>query len=118
MKNQFCSVVFVSTMLCASAHAAVDISFGVEIAPPPPRVEVAPARRPGNIWSPGYWAWDHGRHVWVEGRWLEARPGEHWVPEHWVEFREERGAHWHFEPGHWERAHDHEYERPRERDRR
>ena len=107
-----------AAVLSTAAYAGVDISFGIEIAPPPPRVEVLPAPRPGHIWTPGYWAWDHGRHVWIEGRWIEVRRGQLWVPERWVEYRDPRGAHWHFEPGHWEREHQHHYERGSERERR
>ena len=101
-------------LMCGTAtYADIDISFGVEIAPPVQRVEVAPAHRPGFIWSPGYWVWDHGRHEWREGRWVEERRGQYWVPERWVEYREQRGSHWHFEPGHYERFHEHSYERER-----
>jgi len=101
---------FVAAVLSAPAFADVNLSFGVEIAPPPPRVEAVPRPRPGFIWTPGYWGWDHGRHVWVEGRWIEARPGQLWVPDRWVEYREQRGSHWHLEPGHWVREHQHNYD--------
>jgi len=80
------------------AHSAVGID--IRIAPPPPRVIVAPPPRPGFVWAPGYWQWDGARHVWVDGRWLPARPGRHWVPEHWVARRD----HYRFVPGHWARG--------------
>ena len=39
----------------------------VQIAPPPPRVEVVPAPRVGYVWAPGYWRWNGHRHVWING---------------------------------------------------
>ena len=110
------AVLLAATLVSASAYAQVDFSFGIEIAPPAPRVEVVPPRREGFIWSPGYWSWDHGRHTWIEGRWIEARRGQVWLPERWVEYRDPRGSHWHLEPGHWEAEHHHEYDRERGRD--
>jgi WXXGXW repeat (2 copies) len=71
----------------------------VEVAPPPPRVEVFPAPRVGHVWAPGYWVWRGHRHVWIEGHWIRERRGHHWQPHHWVE----REGRWHFEEGHWER---------------
>ena len=56
----------------ASAAPYVDIRVG----PPPPRVEVVPASRPGYVWAPGYWDWRGHRHVWVNGSWVRARRGE------------------------------------------
>lgn len=86
---------FASLSGCVSFHRGVDgeAAFG---APPPPRVEV-PAPRPGYVWAPGYWGWQDGRHVWVEGHWIPARQDEHWVADQW----ERQNGRWHFEPGHW-----------------
>src|ERR1700690_145315 len=75
---------FAAVVFSAPAYAEVNFSFGVEVAPPPPRVEVVPPLRAGFVWAPGYWNWDHGRHVWMEGRWIEARRGQSWVPDRWV----------------------------------
>ena len=77
--------------------ASVDIEVG--IAPPAPRVEVAPAPRHGYVWAQGYWAWDGHKHVWHSGRWVKERHGEHWVADNW----EHRGDHWYFRGGHWDR---------------
>ena len=71
----------------------------VEVAPPPPRVEVVPAPRPGYIWAPGYWDWRGHRHVWRSGYWVRERRGYHWAPHRWVD----RGGRWEFENGRWER---------------
>jgi hypothetical protein len=71
----------------------------VEMAPPPPRVEVvgvAPA--PGYFWIGGFWGWEGGRHVWHEGRWEAPRAGYHWAPHAWVR----EGGGWRQHEGHWE----------------
>ncbi|MDQ6917433.1 MAG: YXWGXW repeat-containing protein [Pseudomonadota bacterium] len=73
--------------------------YVVEVAPPPPRVEVVPAPRVGYVWAPGYWGWRGHRHVWVNGNWVRERRGYHWEPHHWVE----RNGRWHFEEGRWHR---------------
>jgi hypothetical protein len=71
----------------------------VMVAPPPVRVETVPGPRVGYVWAPGYWQWRHHAHVWVPGRYMHERRGYHWVEPRW----EQRGPHWHNEPGHWER---------------
>jgi len=92
----------VLTMLSTPAFARVNVRAGIDVPPPPARVEVVPAPRPGYVWAPGYWAWEGRRHVWREGRWIGERHGYHWVPGHWAEHQGPRGARWHFEAGHWE----------------
>jgi hypothetical protein len=79
----------------AQAGVAVDI----DIAPPAPRVIVAPPPRAGFVWAPGYWNWNGRAHVWHEGYWVRERHGYHWVPDAWVS----RGPHYHYQRGHWER---------------
>jgi hypothetical protein len=69
----------------------------VRAAPPPPRVEEAPAPRPGFVWVNGHWKWAHGDYVWEPGHWKEVRVGYHWVAGHWAE----RGAGWVWVEGHW-----------------
>ncbi|TMG96668.1 MAG: hypothetical protein E6H73_01620 [Betaproteobacteria bacterium] len=71
----------------------------VEVAPPPPRVEVVPAPRRGYVWAPGYWEWRGRHHVWRNGYWVRERRGYHWAPHRWVD----RGGRWEFENGRWER---------------
>jgi hypothetical protein len=109
MLKYYIAGIFAAALLSTPALAAVNLNFGVEIAPPPPQVEVLPAPRPGYVWAPGYWAWEGGRHVWVDGRWVGERRGYLWVPDRWVEYRNGRGPHWHLERGHWERGHEHHY---------
>jgi hypothetical protein len=81
----------------APAQAGVDID--VDIAPPVPRVVVAPPPRVGFVWAPGYWAWNGRAHVWHDGYWVHEHPGYHWVADSWVA----RGPHYHYQRGHWER---------------
>ncbi|HUH93032.1 MAG TPA: YXWGXW repeat-containing protein [Casimicrobiaceae bacterium] len=76
------------------ARSYIDIQVG----PPPDRVEQVPPPRPGYVWAPGYWRWDHGHHVWAEGHWMHDRPGHHWQRDRWVH----NGDHWRFEAGHWD----------------
>ena len=81
----------------ASAKAGVGID--IDIAPPAPRVIVAPPPRAGFVWAPGYWRWNGRAHVWHDGYWVRERRGYHWVPDAWVG----NGPHYHYARGHWER---------------
>lgn len=86
----------------ASLAASVCFAHAVIIAPmapPPPRVEVVPAPRPGYVWDQGRWGWAHGRYVWMPGHWRAMRPGRRWVPGHWVQ----RGRNWSWIDGRWAR---------------
>jgi hypothetical protein len=78
------------------AQAAV---VDIEVAPPEPRVVVAPPPRPGFIWAPGFWEWRGHQHVWVDGHWEHERPGYHWEAARWVPHE----GHYRFEAGHWAR---------------
>lgn len=78
------------------AHAA---AIDIEIAPPAPRVVVAPPPRPGFVWAPGYWAYRGHEHVWVDGHWMKERRGWRWEPDHWVHHE----GRYRYEPGHWVR---------------
>lgn len=72
----------------------------VTVAPPAPYVEVIPQRMfADQIWLPGYWAWQGGRHHWMAGRW-QAPPRGHsnWVGNRWIQ---EPGRGWRFEHGRW-----------------
>ncbi|MBI3283528.1 MAG: YXWGXW repeat-containing protein [Burkholderiales bacterium] len=72
----------------------------VQVAPPPPYVEViGVAPYAGNVWLGGAWFWEGGRHTWRPGHWEAPRPGHVWVPHRW----EQVGPSWHFREGHWRR---------------
>jgi hypothetical protein len=79
------------------AHAAIGID--INVAPPEPRVIVAPPPRAGFVWAPGYWRWNGHAHVWHDGYWVRARRGYHWVPDTWAN----NGGRYHYSRGHWER---------------
>jgi WXXGXW repeat (2 copies) len=98
LKNKvmvMCSVIALTGLAAAPAMARVNLDFDVNVAPPAPRVEVVPAPREGYTWSPGYWNWEDGQHVWVDGYWQADRVGFSWTPD--------RGEGRHFTAGHWER---------------
>jgi WXXGXW repeat (2 copies) len=103
MKRTAISLLAVAAILVpvASTPAAAQV-FSLQIGTPPPApvYEVVPAPRAGYAWAPGYWRWEHERHVWMPGRWMAARAHHHWVADHWVE-----GPHggWHYQQGHWDR---------------
>ena len=93
-----------TSLYCGStAHAQVELNFQVptvriQMAPPPPQVEVRPvAPSPRHVWVNGHWRWDGGRHVWMPGRWIAERPGHVWVDGRWVN----QGGQWVFYNGHW-----------------
>jgi len=80
-----------------TAHAETFVE--VQIAPPPPRVEVVP-RRPSSrhMWIRGYWGWDGHRHVWTPGHYVLARRGYMYREPRW------EGAghgHWRWHRGGW-----------------
>lgn len=73
----------------------------VDVAPPPPRVELIPALPfAGAVWLGGHWAWHGGRHRWVHGHWDHPRRGHQWRAPGW----EHRGGRWHERRGGWHRG--------------
>jgi WXXGXW repeat (2 copies) len=84
--------------LCVTGSQAASFEFDVNVAPPPERVEVVPAPRPGYIYEPGHYAYDGDRYVWRDGRYFEEREGHHYIPYS----LEKRGDRWHYRAGHWD----------------
>ena len=82
------------------AAAQINVSINLGVAPPAPRYEVVPAPRSGYAWAPGYWQWENERHVWLQGRWIQARPGSYWVADRW----DARDGRHHYQPGHWKQG--------------
>jgi hypothetical protein len=79
--------------LMSEARVYVDVN----VAPPPPRVEVVPPARVGYVWAPGYWRWNGHKHVRAHGYWVRGRPGYRYEPHAWVQ----QNGHWHFQEGGW-----------------
>lgn len=88
-----------SATLVAGTAALAQVSFSINIGPPPPIMEVVPMMQPGYVWAPGYWAWNHDGHVWVRGRSMVQRMGYRWEPDRW----EQRGGAYYRHPGKWAR---------------
>jgi hypothetical protein len=79
------------------AIAAVD-EIEIRTAPPPDRVEIVPAPRPGFIYEKGHYAWDGRQYVWTEGRFIKEREGHKYTPYAF----EKRGEVWYYRPGFWD----------------
>jgi hypothetical protein len=95
-----------AAFIAAPAQAQVNLNIIIGDAPPPPRYEVVPAGRPGQVWAPGFWSWDGRRHVWQQGHWERARQGEVYVRPEWV--RADNG--WRLREGGWRRDAQPRYE--------
>jgi hypothetical protein len=57
----------------------------VSTAPPPlPTTDQPPCPEEGDLWTPGYWAWDGVAYYWVAGVWVPPpRVGVFWTPGYW-----------------------------------
>jgi len=101
----FARLILTAAMMASGAlapAAAADIQWGasVNFAPPAPMQVEMPPPRPGYLWTPGYWGWSNGRHVWLSGSWLRERPGyAYWQPR-WVV----RDGRWWLQRGQWARG--------------
>ena len=91
-------VALASATLSTAALAAPVID--IRVGPPPPRVEVVPASRPGYLWTPGYWDWRGHHHYWVNGTWVRERHGYVYAQPIWVQ----EGGHWRLHRGYWGRG--------------
>jgi hypothetical protein len=109
--------IFLTMLLAAGTMLAADVSFGIQIGPPPvPRVErVHPGSPgPGYVWIDGYWYPEGGRYRWHAGYWTRTP----YNGARWIVPRYEGG---HFYQGYWEGdrgrvEHDHRWDRDRGRD--
>lgn len=88
-----------SLALMAGSAAWAQINFNIVVAPPAPMFEAVPMMPPGYVWAPGYWAWNHDRHIWVRGHSIMQRPGYRWEPDHW----EQRDGRYARQAGYWAR---------------
>ena len=62
-----------------------DVAVYADEAPPPlPDYDQPPIPASGDIWTPGYWAWNGYEYFWVPGTWIEPpQPGFLWTPGYW-----------------------------------
>lgn len=93
-------LVFAAALTLAPTSGIAKVGLVVGIAPPAPVIETPPPppAPPGNVWQPGYWAWDGVKYVWVPGVYAVAPyPGAVWAAGHWVS----RGHGWGWADGHW-----------------
>jgi hypothetical protein len=92
----------IAMTLAAGTGAWAQVSFSINVGPPPPVYEAVPMQPPGYIWAPGYWAWNNDHHVWIRGRSIVERNGYRWEPDRW----EQRGSTYYRQPGNWARDND------------
>jgi hypothetical protein len=108
--------ILIFALLIATLPLAAQISIGIRIgAPPPPRVVrvLPPTPGPDFVWIQGYWYPVGGHYRWHDGYWSRPPyPGARWIgPRHDGE---------RFFEGYWEGdrgqfAHDHRWDRDRDR---
>lgn len=80
-----------------AARAVVGVSVRLPLQAPPARRAERVEVRPGHVWIPGYWRWNHGAYVWAGGYWTRARVGYRYAPARWVAC----GRHWCLHRGRW-----------------
>lgn len=87
MKRILCLSLFALLGLVPFKAAPAQVSISVNFAPPALPVYVQPpCPEDGNIWVPGYWAWDadYNDYYWVPGTWVPApEPDYLWTPPYW-----------------------------------
>jgi hypothetical protein len=103
-------------LLFVASPAHAQISFGIQIGPPPrPRVyRVAPRPGPEFVWVEGYWYPEGRSYKWENGYWT--RPpyeGAYWVEPYYLGGRYV-GGYWESPRGRFD--HDHRWDRERQRD--
>jgi hypothetical protein len=116
MKNLLTTLAFATLVLGCSLTANAQVSFGIHVGQPPaPRAYVVPARPgPDYVWVEGY-QYPQGNHYrWHDGYWT--RPpyeGAYWVAPYHVGGQYFTGR---WEGGRGNIAHDHRWDRGRQRD--
>ena len=102
VRSLWLALLLAASTVAAPAFAQVNIH--INLAPPAPQYEVAPALAPGYIWVPGYWAWSVDHHIWIRGRAVVQRAGYRWEPDRW----EQRDHAYYRLPGRWMPDADHQ----------
>jgi len=116
MKHPFKTLLIATLFLIPAATSHAQFSFGIRIGPPPAphAYRVPPRPGPEYTWVEGYQYPDGGRYKWHDGYWT--RPP--YEGAYWVEPYHGDGQYY---AGHWEGdhgviAHDHRWDRGRQRD--
>jgi hypothetical protein len=76
-----------STMDAAPADDGnAEVGISASMAPPAlPNADQPPCPEEGDLWTPGYWAWDGAAYNWVPGVWVyPPRVGVLWTPSYWA----------------------------------
>ena len=97
LKKSLLGAAIAASLLGATASYA---QIYVQVAPPAPRYEVAPAPRAGFTWVPGHYEWRNNQYVWLEGHWMRERPGYAYVEPRWVQ---RANGQWYMVGNNWER---------------
>ena len=116
LKHVLQSLALLVVFLAPAPQAAAQVSFEVNIGPPPRwrASRIAPQPGPDFVWVDGYWYPVGRRWVWHQGYWT--RPpyaGAYWIQPYY-DGRRFVGGYWENERGHWD--HDHKWDKRRERD--
>src|SRR6202789_3976480 len=63
-----------------------EVGISASMAPPAlPTADQPPCPEDGDLWTPGYWAWDGAAYYWVPGVWESPpRVGVFWTPSYWA----------------------------------
>lgn len=100
MKNLI-KVLSICGLMAIAAPAFAQISFDIQVGPPPPRHEViVAAPYPEAVWVPGYHFYDYGIHDyrWIPGVWQRPpHPGARWIAPRYAQ----RGGRYGYVAGHW-----------------
>jgi hypothetical protein len=116
MKNLLKTLPFLVLLLAAAPPASAQVSFQVNIGPPPAwrPSRIGPQPGPDYTWIDGYWYPVGRRWVWHAGYWTRPPyPGAYWIqPYH--DGRQFVPGYWENERGRWD--HDHRWDKRRERD--
>jgi hypothetical protein len=77
-------VIMAILAMASSFGLHAQVSAPVSVAPPElPTYDQPPCPEDGDIWTPGYWAWD-GDYYWVPGTWvMPPEVGYLWTPPYW-----------------------------------
>jgi len=97
--NRAVQSLLLSITLATSMAAQTQVQFSIQVGPPEPLFETMPPLPAGYAWAPGYWAWNHDRHIWMRGRTIVQRIGYRWQPDRW----KQRGDSYYRQPGNWAR---------------